>query len=124
MPVYIKANTNRVTYGLTLKEFRCKCVYESCTGTVISKALIEAYGTFRREIDKSLTILCGFRCSLHNFNTQNSSLKSRHMAGDAIDISLHNLSEFFTNEQLKKIALRCGFTYVKFYSNFMHLDVR
>ena len=112
-------------YGLTNKEFRCKCTNKFCRATVVNEKLLDAYLAFRLFVDVPLKINSGFRCAKHNYNTKGKSL-SQHQVGKAIDIDSSSLLEFFSTATVIDIAMRAGFTFVKWYpkKKFFHMDVR
>ena len=112
----------RFCKGLTSKEFACKCETESCRATIISKRLIKAFASFRELVGVPLRINSGFRCTLHNFMEKGSPL-SRHLLGQAIDISLKSLNHL-SNNDIEFALKNAGFTYIKFYKTFVHADVR
>lgn len=118
-----KESNLRFCIGLTSSEFACNCVNESCKVTIITNKLIKAYKNFRELIGVKLKVNCGYRCPLHNFNTPNSSALSRHMTGQAIDISLKTI-DHLSLDDIEFAAKKAGFTFVKFYKTFVHLDVR
>ena len=118
-----KANkTVRFCKGLTSPEFACQCTFEECRGTIISRKLISSYANFRELVGVRLKINSGFRCTRHNFEVGGKPL-SRHTTGQAIDISLKTLDHLSEND-IEHAAKSCGFTFIKFYKTFVHLDVR
>ena len=112
----------RLCPGLMASEFACKCKNEHCRATIISEELMLAYEKFRKLIDEPLYINSGYRCSAHNLAVKGSVI-SRHMTGEAIDISLKSIGSF-SNKDIEKLAKASGFTMVIFYETFVHLDVR
>jgi len=69
-----------------------------------------------------LKVNSGYRCIAHNFDVGGKSL-SRHTVGQAIDISLKSL-DHLSNEEIEFAAKKAGFTFIKFYKTFVHMDVR
>lgn len=100
-------------------EFECKCKYEHCKSSYISPKLIIAYEKLRLKVGRSIKVNSGHRCSEHNFKVGGAPL-SQHLRGYAIDISTVNLNQ----DLIEKLAIESGFTFVKRYKNFIHLDVR
>lgn len=100
-------------------EFECRCKYEHCRSSYISPKLIDAYEKLRLKIGRPLTITSGHRCSEHNFKVGGATM-SQHLRGYAVDISTVNLNQNI----VEKLAIESGFTFVKRYANFIHLDVR
>ncbi len=117
-----KEKNGKICYGLTLEEFKCKCSVESCRATIISNDLIKAYKKFRHLIGKKMTISSGYRCPYHNQKIGGTAL-SRHTAGEAIDISKKSMNHL-SDEEIDHAAKMSGFTFVKQYKAFVHLDVR
>ena len=108
--------------GLTLKEFQCKCKNDVCKSVLVDRNLVDAYDKFRCLVNTPLIISSGHRCLLHNKDVGGADL-SRHLSGEAIDISLQTLREF-DKKELKRLLKLAGFTWVKFYMFFIHADVR
>ena len=121
--IYIegKKSTGKLCYGLSLAEYRCKCNNKQCRLTLVAPELLEAYEKFRRKVDVKLTIVSGFRCTIKNF--KNGVPKSKHCAGQAIDILLEQLKHF-SKAEIRAMAKEAGFNYIKFYPTFIHCDVR
>jgi len=117
-----KEDNIQLCFGLKSSEFKCKCGFEECRGTFVSKKLVKAYSKFRSFIDTPLEINSGFRCVRHNFDIGGVPL-SRHCSGEAIDISLSSF-EFIDKDEVSNTASFCGFTFIKFYKTFVHFDVR
>jgi uncharacterized protein YcbK (DUF882 family) len=139
--IYHKTDVVALCDHLTQKEFACKCKYSECSITLVSKTFIECYKKFRALVNMPLMITSGYRCILHQKDLlkQESSFKkanptavitsepaelSRHMCGEAMDVSLANLKQ--KPEFLKELALQSGFTYVYYDTskNFLHVDCR
>lgn len=89
---------------------------------MLSRRLIKAYKRFRELVGVGLNVNSGFRCTQHNFDVGGSPL-SRHLIGEAIDISLKTINHL-TKDEVQLSAIEAGFTFVKFYKTFVHLDVR
>lgn len=120
--ILLKKKTLRLCKGLTSREFSCRCSYDACRSTIVSKRLIKAYEAFRILVGVALRINSGFRCIQHNFD-EDGSARSRHTTGEAIDISLKTM-DHLSHEEIKTLAQQAGFTFIKFYKTFIHLDVR
>ncbi len=117
-----KYERQKLCNGLHSDEFECKCSYKSCRSTIINIRLIKAYSEFRRILGVSLIINSGIRCTQHNFDVGGSP-RSRHLTGEAIDISKRTLNHL-SDEEIEHAAKIAGFTFIKIYSTFIHLDVR
>lgn len=124
MPRLIKKNTKPLRFctGLSSYEFACKCHYSSCRSIAISNKLIKAYKNFRKALGVKLIVNSGFRCTQHNYDEGGKAL-SRHLTGEAIDISLKTI-DHLTHDEIENFAEACGFTFVLFYKTFVHLDCR
>lgn len=110
-------------YGLNSAEIDCKCLNKSCQHILISDRLLKSYVTLRKLINLPFTINSGYRCPQHNLSAGGATL-SRHMSGEAIDVSSKNILEVFDEEHLKDLITFSEFTFYKFYKTFVHLDVR
>lgn len=117
-----KGDPSRLTRGLKALEFECHCAFPECRVTIIDRRLIKAYRRFRTLIGVPLKINSGYRCPRHNMETQGATY-SRHLTGQAIDISLKSL-DHLTHDDIEHAARTSGFTFVKFYKAFVHMDVR
>ena len=122
--IFSKLRPRKLCYGLTAKEFKCRCDYEHCKCTIINEELIEAFETFRLFIDTPIVVTSGYRCSAHNMDIGGKSV-SQHQAGRAIDILYKNIEEVYTISTTIYIAKQSGFNYVKYYSDerFFHLAI-
>lgn len=124
--IVAKSKSGKVCYGLTWKEFKCKCKHSYCRCTIMSEDLEEAYFHFRADVDIPLYPTCGYRCPKHNKKVGGVAL-SRHQTGEAIDIAaVHLLEKYGDPEAVIEIAGRAGFNYIKYYKSkgIFHLDVR
>lgn len=122
MRITDKSKNLRLCKGLTSSEFSCQCSYDYCKATLISKKLIKAFEKFRILVDVRLRINSGYRCPQHNQDVGGKP-KSRHQAGQAIDISLTTLGHL-TRGDIEHAAKSSGFTFLIFYKHFVHCDVR
>ncbi len=119
-----KTKLQDLCYGLSNKEFRCKCHNDSCRATIISPKLIKSYQTFRRIVNTPLIINSGYRCPEYNFKVGGVAM-ARHQTGEAIDISLKTLENFKLTDIVDALEI-AGFKWFQFYpeKNFFHADVR
>ena len=83
---------------------------------------MRAYENFRKLVNVQLKINSGYRCNKHNKDVGGKNL-SRHLTGEAIDVSLKTIDHLDEND-IEFAARSSGFTYIKFYKTFVHLDVR
>ena len=116
----MKGSKTKLTHGLTSDEFDCKCELLNCVSTEVSRILIASYRKLRYLHKAPLKINSGYRCAPHN-DAIGGTKGSQHLFGRAIDISLENIED---KEAFADLARDCGFTYIKLYSTFIHLDVR
>ena len=112
----------RFCLGLNSDEFKCRCSYDFCQSIIITKDLINAYLKFRKLVGVKLRINSGYRCVAHNMDVGGRPL-SRHTSGQAIDIDLKSLNHLHEDD-IEHAAKTAGFTYIKFYKTFVHMDVR
>lgn len=122
MRIYSKWQDIRFNTFLTNQEFRCKCKNESCTATILDGALSIAFLEFRALCGVPVIINSGYRCPQHNAAISGAT-RSRHMMGQAVDISRKTLGHL-SDRDIKERARIAGFKFVKFYSAWIHLDVR
>lgn len=125
MLVYSKDNKQVLTFGLTAKEFRCRCGYPECSNIIVHPRLLLAFRKFRFLVDTPLEITSGHRCHRHNHDVGGVDI-SRHTSGEAIDISSDSLLKKFYSEDIMKFAKEAGFTFIKEYEtlDFYHFDIR
>lgn len=122
MIILPKDENIRLALGLTSSEFACKCSYPECRSTIAHPDLIKAWGKFRSLVGKAVLVNSGYRCPRHNLEEGGRPL-SRHQLGQAIDINLKSIKHLNKSE-VEFAAKEAGFTYIKFYETFAHIDVR
>lgn len=110
-----------LTTGLNTREFRCKCGRNRCHYFIANEVLLEQYAKLRTDWGKPLKINSGFRCQSHNEGIGGVE-KSRHTLGRAIDISLRGMDAGEV-VNFRKLCEKY-FPFVKYYSTFVHVDVR
>jgi|TARA_R110002096_G_scaffold173801_1_gene349323 zinc D-Ala-D-Ala carboxypeptidase len=94
----------------------------ACRGTgqlKISSGLLDSLDLLRIRFDSPITILSAYRSVYHN-SCVGGAVRSRHLFGDACDISIRNKDKFL----LEKLALELKFTGFGYYNTFLHLDKR
>ena len=94
----------------------------ACKGTgqlKISSGLLDSLDLLRIRFDSPITILSAYRSPYHN-SCVGGAVRSRHLTGDACDISIRNKDKFL----LEKLALELKFTGFGYYHTFLHLDRR
>jgi len=109
--------TATLATGLTVKEFACKCEYESCDITLVADTLRTSYEAVRTSIDHPLIINSGHRCQKHNEDEEGSPTSS-HTKGLAIDISYKGLSSKKKDELVSLCLLH--FDYTEANERFVH----
>jgi len=125
MIILPKYQNQVITSGLSHREFRCRCNYDSCRATLIDEDLVNSYHAFRILIAIPLKINSGYRCPLHNYDVGGVP-DSWHTAGGAIDIGSRNLLTSLKSDEVMHLAMKSGFKYIKYYSSeeFFHMDTR
>lgn len=122
--VSVKSAKVNIRYSTAIKlsehflanEFRCK----HCQELRIDMMLIIKLEELRKAIgNKPIVITSGYRCPTHNLRVGGVS-KSQHLQGKAADIYVNGVN----NRYLAKKAKEVGFTFVKVYSGWIHVDVR
>lgn len=80
-------NVHLYTKSFELREFRCGCCGEHCTGypVLLDTQLLKNVQKLRNKFG-SITITSGIRCKGYNNSLPGSSRTSRHMQGKAVDI--------------------------------------
>lgn len=99
-----------------IEEFKCKC----CGEVVVNPVLIEKLEMLRKELgDREVVITSGYRCPKHNWACGGVA-RSQHMKGNAADIKVKGRSV----SEIKRAARKVGFSFVKKYQSWVHVDVR
>lgn len=97
-------------------EFRCK----HCGRLVLDHKLVDKLEALRHAIgDQPIVITSGYRCPVHN-KAVGGVVNSQHIQGKAADIYVNGMS----CRSLARYARQVGFSYVKVYSGWIHVDVR
>jgi zinc D-Ala-D-Ala carboxypeptidase len=94
----------------------------ACRGTgelKMHSGLLDNLDVLRSRFNSSLTILSAYRSPYHN-SCVGGAPRSRHLVGDACDISIRNKDKFL----LEKLALELNFTGLGYYNTFLHIDRR
>lgn len=102
----------------TWSEFLCKC--GKCDGQYLHIDLFPMLERLRKRIGGyPIGITSGYRCPAHNKRV-GGARRSRHMQGDAVDCGSRDVSHV----SLARAAEEVGFTGIKVYANWVHLDIR
>jgi uncharacterized protein YcbK (DUF882 family) len=100
----------------TAAEFRCK----HCGKLIVDPKLIVKLEELRHAIgDKPIIVTSGYRCPVHN-KAVGGVTNSQHMQGKAADIYVNGMSSV----DLARKARQVGFSFVKVYRGWIHVDVR
>tara|TARA_R100000781_G_scaffold53762_1_gene35148 strand:- start:3081 stop:3488 length:408 start_codon:yes stop_codon:yes gene_type:complete len=94
----------------------------ACKGTgklKISVDLLDSLEALRSKYASSLLVLSAFRSKYHNAKV-GGAVFSRHLVGDACDISIVNRDKLL----IEKLAKEFGFTGIGYYKTFIHIDRR
>ena len=111
-----KGQHARVGMNFTAKEFKCKC----CGKAIVDGALIYRLELLRIKLGgKRINITSGYRCAKHNKAVRGAK-RSQHIKGKAADIRVEGVSP----STVARYAKQVGFTFVKTYSRWTHVDVR
>lgn len=99
------------------KEFTCHC---GCGETKVDMTLIIKLEELRTALgNKPIIITSGYRCPLHNKRCGGVK-NSQHQYGKAADIKVVGMSPSYIGKKAREI----GFSFVKVYSGWVHVDVR
>lgn len=113
-----KAINIELAHKLHASEFRCKCDRVTCSILVMSPRLKDSWNVSRSQFGKPLKVNSGHRCGPHNEEVGGRVGTSKHLTGDAIDIS-HD--EYQNNEKQRlKLILENNFDVVIEYPTFYH----
>ena len=110
----------RIAPNFTAKEFWCKC--GKCKGKQerLDGTLLYRLELLRIELEgRPIVVTSGMRCKERNKQVGGAK-HSQHMSGKAADIKVVGVSM----SRLTKAAKKVGFTFVKSYSDHVHVDVR
>jgi zinc D-Ala-D-Ala carboxypeptidase len=95
----------------------------ACRGTgkiLINELALDRLQHLRSIIGKPMIVTSAYRSPEHNRTLKGAAANSRHMIGDAFDVSMANQDP----HDFEAAARACGFTAFGYYpsSNFMHID--
>jgi len=114
---YARGSSNQLSENFHLSEFTCKC--GRCKSQLVGTKLVRLLQELRVRMGVPLSITSAYRCPTHNRNVGGAS-QSRHVEGDAVDISIANLDW----QKLVRVAKEVGFTGIGYGQDrgFIHLD--
>ena len=80
--------------------------------------LLDCLDVLRSRFNRPLRVLSAFRSPYHNAKVGGAPM-SRHLIGDAVDLSIVNEDKLL----LKRLAKDLGFTGFGYYRTFLHIDL-
>ena len=111
----------KIRKNFTEEEIRCPCCNAMPEGEVFER-FMDLLQVLRDIMGIPFIVTSGFRCRIHNDSLPNSAKDSRHLYGDAVDISRGG----WTGQVLRKFvfeAFKLGFS-VGLYPTYVHIDQR
>lgn len=100
-------------------DFKCKCKWEDCYITIMSKRTLTSVQSTREEYGEGFYITSAYRCNRHN-EMVGGTATSNHKAGDAVDLWVDGSTKL---ERLASVARR-HFKYVSLHKTYIHCDNR
>jgi hypothetical protein len=97
------------------KEFACRC----CGQAIVDPGLIRRLEDLRAHFGREIIVTSGYRCPRHNRKC-GGARHSQHVLGKAADIKIRGI----VPAQVARIARQCGFTFIRTYKSWTHVDVR
>ena len=113
-----KSSTQKISVNFRWSELKCKCEWEDCNFTIITKNALGALEKTREEYKKPIIINSAFRCNRHN-EIIGGAENSNHKHGDAFDITPKDPRDLHL---LHEIASKYFYTIL--YDTFIHCDKR
>lgn len=113
-----KSSTQKISVNFRWTEMHCKCIWEDCNFTYITKRALGALEKTRDEYNKAIIINSAFRCNRHN-EMVGGKPDSNHKYGDAFDLAPKDRRDL---DLLEQIAAK--YFYVIRYDTFIHCDKR
>lgn len=107
-----------LTKNFSRDELACPC----CKACPMDKGMLVKLQELRDEWGGSLSVNSAYRCAKHNTNVGGKQA-SRHLNGDAIDISNHNMNAYEKYKFLK-LLMDMGWTGIGLHKDFFHVDTR
>jgi len=111
-------NDIQLTKNFKLSEFECN--YKGERKVMLDMRLVDELQKLRDIIKKPIDISSGYRTPEKNNSLKNSSPKSKHLLGIAVDIFVEGMSV----EEVYFIAKHLQFNGIGLYDSHIHLDVR
>ena len=113
--VYCNAEEIKLSEHFVSREFTCRC----CGETKVNFMLVLKLEDLRTKLNKPIIITSGYRCPKHNKEVGGVK-DSKHMYGIAVDVKVNGVSP----SEVAKVAKEVGFSFVKVYSSWTHIDIR
>lgn len=102
-------------YSFSPGKFACHC----CGHTKADPGLIRKLEVLQGHFGRDVIITSGYRCPKHNRECGGAK-HSQHLFGKAADIKIHGIPP----RNVARMARECGFTFIKQYRTWVHVDVR
>lgn len=107
-----------LTKNFSRDELACPC----CKACPMDKGMLVKLQLLRDKWNHPLSINSAYRCSVHNAKVGGKQA-SRHLSGDAVDISNHTMNAHEKYEFLK-LLIDMGWTGIGLHRDFFHIDAR
>lgn len=104
------------------KELQCRC----CGLNAVNEESLKLLQELRDLVGKPMIVNSAYRCQDHN-RAVGGAFNSQHLMGTAFDISMSNFKMSLINidkEDFIDMAREIGFTWIKDYGRFVHIDNR
>lgn len=120
-----KGESQQINKYFNCNEFTCQCKHPECVEQKVSVKLISDLTLLREDLQTSIRITSGFRCSAHQKDVAESGVstvvakKSQHEEGEAADCQFtgHTTAEALPHAEKYFKAIGVAKT-------FLHLDTR
>ena len=107
-----------ISKHFAIEEHMCKC--GKCEEQLLHPNLYPMLEKLRARCGgRGIKITSGYRCPAHNEKVGGAP-KSKHMEGIAADIKVKGMKA----SELGRLAVKVGFTGVKTYRHWVHVDIR
>ena len=117
---FAKGSNEKISPHFRAREFDCPC--SRCKETPIDVDLVRNVLEPIRVKEGKPMYVNGYRCPAHNAEVPNASKTSRHMKGDAYDVSFHDGNAIVIAKAAEKKGVK-GIGYYK-EQDFVHVDGR
>ena len=111
-------NKMQLSKNFTSDEFKCPC----CDGLEYNEAFINRLQVLRDIMSIPFIVTSGYRCRIYNDSLSNSATNSRHLYGDAVDISSGGWDGRVKYKFVFE-AMKLGFS-VGIFPTYFHIDQR